>query len=162
MSISTVGSSSQAYGSTTTGSMNQRFKDLQSLDQALQSGSLPDAQSAFAAFQQNLASSNSTQGPFGPNSAATKDVQSIQSALQSGDVSGAQKAVTQLKADLKAGHHGRVGGHHRPPQISTSNDSDTDDSTTSTTTTDFTDPSNLSSPVAQLLRTIGALINQQA
>jgi hypothetical protein len=99
-------------------SFKQRSQDFKALANALQSGDLSSAQSAFAAFQKDLPSSsqasssqaNSSQ-PFGQNSQANKDFQTLQNSLASGDISGAQSAFTALKKDLKSAG-GVQGSHH--------------------------------------------------
>lgn len=165
MSISSVGSANPSYASSASSSITQRFKDLQNLDQALQSGNLSDAQSAFATFQQNLTTSGLNQGPFSSGSAASKDVQSIQSALQAGDLSGAQKAFGQLKTDLRSTHPGKVGGHHRHPQVAVKNDNDADDGSASATSSSPSNSTTSADPAAmvkQLMNIIGGVINHQA
>jgi hypothetical protein len=124
-SISSVASATNPYQTTNQTSYGQSFKDFQAIGSALQSGNLSAAQSALAAFQQNLqsnppsaASSSSssstaaTSGPFGSNTQANTDLQSLTSALQSGNTAQAQQAFTSLQTDLKGSqkthHH-----HHR-------------------------------------------------
>jgi hypothetical protein len=101
------------YQASDPSSFKQRSQDFKALANALQSGDLSSAQSAFAAFQKDLPSSsqaNSSQ-PFGQNSQANTDFQTLQNSLASGDISGAQSAFTALKKDLKSAG-GVQGSHH--------------------------------------------------
>jgi hypothetical protein len=91
----------------------QRMQDFQSLNDALASGNLPGAQSAFATFQQHLQSfamAAQSGPPFAGNAAAATDYQSLQTSLQSGDLSGAQQAFASLKQDMHTG--GAAHRHH--------------------------------------------------
>lgn len=163
MGVSSVGPGNQSYVPPGSASSNQRFKDLQNLDQALQSGNLANAQAAFSTFQQNLSTSNSTQTPSSSNSAVSKDLQSIQSALKSGDLSGAQKAFTQLKADFKSASHARGAGHHHARPVAGSEDQDSDElSSAGGTTSKSGTLQSSTSLTSELLTTLGANINQQA
>lgn len=169
MSISGVSSASFSYP--TSASNSQRPKNpLSDLDNALQSGNLSDAQSAFATFQQGL--QNSSNNPISSNKTLSSDVQSIQSALQSGDMSSAQQAFSKLTTDMRAARpHG--GGHHHgggmppmPPSSSTdstSSTSSTNSSTSSTSTTDSTSSTDpLSALISVLSQVVGGTVNQQA
>jgi DNA-binding FadR family transcriptional regulator len=118
----------------------QRIQDFKSLNDALQSGDLTAAQTAFAAFQKDVqnspqASRNSQLSD--QNTQAAKDLQALQDALKSGDMSAAQQAFASLKQDLKAGH-AHHGHHHR--KVDNKNDGDADDnvqgSDSSSTATD--------------------------
>jgi hypothetical protein len=97
-SISSVSSVTNPSG---TGQLIQDFKAIGS---ALQTGDLPNAQSALATFQQALQSTSQTSAtqPFGKNSQANTDFQSLTTDLQTGDLAGAQKAFSSLQNDLKA------------------------------------------------------------
>jgi hypothetical protein len=82
--------------------------ELQSLGQALQSGNLPAAQTAFTALQKNYQSQNpSTQSATTSNPVAT-DLTNLASALSSGSLSTAQSVYTQLQKDMQT----QGGGHH--------------------------------------------------
>jgi len=175
MSVGSISSGSSPYSANGSSAMNQRMKDFQALGQALQSGNLTSAQSAFAALQQNLSQtsqSSSGQGPLAANSAASKDVQSIQSALQSGDISGAQKAFTQLKTDLQSSqkaHGGHHHGHHAPAV--NDGDGDANDASAASSSTPAPGSTSTSSPTGTpaatsladiLSQLIGGAVNQQA
>jgi hypothetical protein len=131
--ISSVSSATGLYQPANQGSFSQSVQDFQAIGSALQSGDLTSAQSALAAFQQDLPASSQTSSnqPFGANSKANSDYQSLVSALQSGNLSNAQQSFASLQTDLKAtskSHH-----HHHHSSSTTS-------STTaaSSTTTGFT------------------------
>jgi len=83
--------------------IRQDFKQLAS---ALQSGDLPDAQSAYSNIQQVL---QANQGASGSNSGSSGsnllqgDFSTLGQALQSGNLSQAQSAFSQLENDFQAG-----------------------------------------------------------
>jgi hypothetical protein len=108
----------------------QRRADLQQLAQALQSGDLSAAQSAFnalTALSQTGSStaasstastgsaSSSSSGPF-RNPQLAQDFTAIGTALQSGDLAGAQQAFATFQQDLQnvqaSGGHFRRHHHH--------------------------------------------------
>jgi hypothetical protein len=96
------------------------LQDFESLGNALQSGDLSDAQSAFSQLEQDmpglsqlLQSGSSSSSSATQNSPIATALQSLQSSLQSGDLSGAQQAFSSLQQNLQGTsgtHHGR--GHH--------------------------------------------------
>lgn len=93
--------------------------DLQSIEQALQSGDLDSAKSAYAQLQNDapwLAKAANGQATSG--NAPVSNFSALGTALQSGDVAGAQKAFAQLQQTM----HGHRGHHHR----SGGNDADGD------------------------------------
>src|ERR1017187_8646053 len=110
-SISSVASATNPYQTTNRDSFGQSFKDFQAIGSALQSGNLSAAQSALAAFQQNLQSTSpssaastssgsstaATSGPFGSNTKANTDLQSLTSALQSAYTADAIHAFASLQ-----------------------------------------------------------------
>jgi hypothetical protein len=104
-SISSVSSTIDPYQATNQSAFVQFVNDFNAIGNALQSGNLSSAQSALAAFQQDLpgSSQSPSKQPFGNNSQANTDYQGLTSALQSGDLSGAQKAFTNLQNDLEGG-----------------------------------------------------------
>ena len=73
------------------------FSDLAAIGNALQSGNLSEAQSAFATLQQDMGNSS------GQSTTATSgtDLTSLSSALQSGNLSDAQSAFATLMQDLQ-------------------------------------------------------------
>ncbi len=97
------------------------FSDMQQLGQALQSGSLSEAQSAYNNIEQ-LVPSGAQNGPL-----ATA-LSTVGQALQSGNLSGAQQAfagVQQLVQNAISEHHGH--GHH--PHVGVSGGAPTASST---------------------------------
>jgi hypothetical protein len=109
MSISGISSSDNQYSTAVQDAATQRRQDAQALADALKSGDLAAAQSAFASLQALQSSSASGQAQNGQSSgpaAQNSNLQPLAGALQSGDLSGAQAAF----AALQKGHHGH---HHR-------------------------------------------------
>ncbi|MGA0601753.1 hypothetical protein ACO2Q3_13690 [Caulobacter sp. KR2-114] len=132
MSITGV---SQITTQTTQNSAFQRGADaFNSLDQALSSGDLSSAQSAFSTLQ-SLGPQGGKAPPGGGSDPMSKDMAAVSSALQSGDLAGAQKAFAQMKTDMQA-HRGH---HHKPAQDATSTpDSDGDAAAANSTVTTAT------------------------
>ena len=67
-------------------SLSQRAEDFTALHNTLQAGNLAAAQSAFAAFQQDVQKTAQLAGPaslFGPGTQASKDLQNLGNALKS-------------------------------------------------------------------------------
>jgi hypothetical protein len=94
----------------------QAFDDL---GNALQSGDLSDAQSAFAALTQIGA--DGSQGanasrPADPNNPIANDLSAVGQALQSGDLKAAQSAFQKVQRDLQVSHRGRH-HHHRREEV---------------------------------------------
>ena len=128
MSITGVSQSSTQPPSNTT--FQQRNDAFNSLDQALSSGDLSGAQSAFATLQSLGPKDGKGPPPGDGDNPMAKDMAAVSSALQSGDLSGAQTAFAKLKSDMAA-HR----GHHHKPQ-----DAD-DDADATATTASTTSPS---------------------
>lgn len=135
MSISSITSNSDYYqnylinGSTSLKQQGQQ--DFKSLADALQSGDLSGAQSAFAALlqlfpnssspannqTQSAATSSAASSSNGTNS-ITNDLGALGQAIQSGDLAGAQNDFSKLMQDIKligGGHH-----HHHHHKTSAS------------------------------------------
>ena len=146
MTVSNVSTTTNPYSQTIDpSSFKQRRHDFKALANALQSGDLSSAQSAFAALQKDLpnASQASATPPVGQTSQAATDFQTLQSALNSGDLSGAQKAFASLKTDLQSTKGAR--GHHHHRRAGSATDANTGSSSSSSfpssgTTTPVVDP----------------------
>ena len=85
--------------------MARRSEDFTALQATLQAGNLAGAQTAFAAFLQDVQKTAQTAGPaslFGPGTQAGRDLQTLGSALKSADLTGAQKAFAALEQDIQA------------------------------------------------------------
>jgi hypothetical protein len=142
MSVSSISSSTSStdYLASLQTAAQQRFQNMKSLTDSVQSGDLTTAKSALAAVKQDVANapkppqddttdsttdstSSSTSSSSNPMSDA---LSTLETAIDNNDVSGAQSALASL-----APHH-QGGGQGMPPQDSTSS---TD---TTTTTTDST------------------------
>ncbi|HEX7760805.1 MAG TPA: hypothetical protein VF459_14965 [Caulobacteraceae bacterium] len=131
MSITGVSQSSGQTALNT--SFQQRNDAFNSLDQALSSGDLASAQSAFSTLQ-SLAPQGGKGpppggGPGGQDDPMAKDMAAVSSALQSGDLAAAQSAFAALKQDMAA-HKGQR--HNGQPQDSQTAGA-TDNSATSST-----------------------------
>ncbi len=82
----------------------KRHEDFNTLQSALQSGNISNAQSAFAAFLQDVQKISQTAGAaslFGPGTQASKDLQALGNALKSANLTGAQKAFATLQQDIQ-------------------------------------------------------------
>src|SRR5690349_11494920 len=111
MSITSVSSNAAAYQPPQQNGMRQNF---QQLTQAIQSGDLSSAQTAYASLIQALPNqgANAANGAAGQNNPFQQAIQSIGSALQSGNISGAQQALQAFQSQMKGAHH----GHHHHGQ----------------------------------------------
>src|SRR5579863_2873300 len=103
--MSTAAVSSNSLYQQLQGFYPQRQSDAQQLGQALQSGDLAGAQSAFNAIQ-TLGQS----GPFANsepfrNTQREQDFAAIGQALQSGDLAGAQQAFAALQSSFHSQSH---------------------------------------------------------
>jgi hypothetical protein len=126
MNVSNVGSSANPYQANSTGGFRQQMQDFKGLSNALQTGDLSSAQSAFTTLQNDLQSSqtNGKSSPLlDPNTQVGKDFKAVQDALKSGDVKGAQDAFATLKQDFRGTQ--KAGGHPHRHQVY--NDGDADD-----------------------------------
>jgi hypothetical protein len=134
MNVCNCSSASQTYQNTVHQGFLQRMQDFKGLANALQSGDLTSAQSAFDTLQtdlQNAPASSKTSALLDQTTTVGKDLKAVQDALQSGDLKAAQDAFTTLKQDLRGAH--RAHGHHHGHRVG--NDSNADDGTSATTTT---------------------------
>jgi hypothetical protein len=111
MSISGVSSVNSLYVNNMQGGNRQGRQDYLQLAQSLQAGDLAGAQKAFAALQQDMASS-----PLGQQANNAKpistDIQALSQSLNANDLSGAQTALSQLQQDLQTLQVGQAGRHH--------------------------------------------------
>jgi hypothetical protein len=132
MAISSISSASiSPTQSFNPSAIRQAFSQL---GNALQSGDLSAAQSAYTTLSQSPAAQGN--GPF------AQALQQIGQDLQSGDIAGAQKALAALQQQVKGHHHHHHGGG-QPAQAAsnnaaqssntTSNDGDANDATTTAT-----------------------------
>jgi soluble cytochrome b562 len=117
-----------SLNSASLGNIPNNFQQMQGtfqqLTQALQSGNLSAAQSAFTALTKNAPAAGAS-SPNGTNP-MTADFQALGQALQSGNVSNAQAAFSKLQSDAQAlatpsTHHHRR--HHNDSGESTSGSS---------------------------------------
>ncbi len=120
-------------------SQSSTKSDFQNLGQALQSGNLTAAQSAFAALQKDYQSQNSqSTSTSGANSPVSSDLTTLANALNTGNLTTAQAAFSQLQKDQQAGtgghhhHHGAMGGAVQAvvSQLSSSSSSPSSNSST--------------------------------
>ena len=106
---------------TAVSSMTQCSQDFTTLQSTLQAGNLASAQTAFAAFLQDVRKTAQMAGPaslFGPGTQTSKDLQTLGSALKSADLAGAQRAFATLEQDIQIAGQSRNGlpttRAHRP------------------------------------------------
>jgi outer membrane protein assembly factor BamD (BamD/ComL family) len=118
MNISAISSTSSTSSTQTQSIFQKRAQDLKDLQDALKTGDLSGAQTAFAALQKDLPS-NPAAVQKNQNSPGAKDFQALQTALQSGDLSGAQQAFANLKQDVQSAHKGHH--HHHQDNGSSAN-----------------------------------------
>jgi hypothetical protein len=141
---SSVASTASTASTSTTGSAstagNAIAGDWSALGQALQSGDLNSAQSAFSKLEQDLQSSaqraghrhhhhdvdqaqsvysamqggnaNAATGTGNSTNTVGNDISALQKALQSGDTASAQNLLAQLQNDLQASGQMQGHGHH--------------------------------------------------
>jgi len=112
------------------GSYSTFFSDIQQLGQALQSGNLSDAQSAYNNAEQ-LVPSGAQNGPLATALSA------VGQALQSGNLSGAQQAFSSVQHAVQtvlSEHHGH--GHHEHVGVSGTAPSASSTPTSSSTSSD--------------------------
>jgi hypothetical protein len=114
MSVDPVsGASPNTYESPLAG----RRQKLDALENALQSGDLESAQTAFAALQPQSAQSASI-GAVGANARNqfASDLHAIGQALKAGDLTGAQQAFALMRQHRHHGHHHGAGANKTPSQ----------------------------------------------
>ena len=126
MSITSISNNSQYLSPLQL--LNQPKQDLTSLGNALNSGDLAGAQTAFSAFQQDL---QKIQAGTQSGTTPAKDFQTLQDALSSGDLAGAKKAFDTFMQDVqhtKRRHHYH---HHRNDGSTTAGSASTGTDTSS-------------------------------
>jgi hypothetical protein len=148
MNISSISNQTTAqYQPSLEGPFKQRFQDFRALQSALQSGNLSDAQSAFAAFQNDIQNGSKDPGTLGngtQQAQTAKDLQALGDALKSGDVAAAQKAFATVKQDMQAMRGQHHHGHHKAA-------SDGDAKTVTATTAATTASTNSTSTILNAL-----------
>ena len=94
-----------------------RRQKLDALENALQSGDLESAQTAFAALQPQSAQSASI-GAVGANTRNqfASDLQAVGQALKAGDLTGAQQAFALMPQHRHHGHHHGADANKTPSQ----------------------------------------------
>jgi hypothetical protein len=123
--------------------LKQRMEDFKALGQALQSGDLKGAQSAFQALENDIQQSQAamqSSSAAGQNNPIAQDMNTIQQALQSGNLDAAKQAFQDLQQRLAA-HHGHH--HHHHAAAATSGTADNDAGTS----------------ISQLLQSLGNALN---
>jgi soluble cytochrome b562 len=106
------GASSYAWSSSTDLSqartdIQQNSQNFKSLRDALQSGDLASAQSAYSTLQQQIQSASQTVGQnlFDSKSSVGKDFQAIGTSLQAGNLGEAQKDFNTFRQDIRTARH---------------------------------------------------------
>jgi hypothetical protein len=105
MTINSLSSPSGSYQIQTLTPQDAFNRSYQAMDTALKSGNLADAQTAFAALQNNFKVGGQLPAA---DSKVGKDLLTLQKALQSGDTTSAQTALDAVKQDVqsvKVKHH---------------------------------------------------------
>jgi hypothetical protein len=108
MSSLSVNSLTNPYQAYAQNASNQQQSTFQTLSNALSSGNLSAAQTAFASIQQSNQNQSGQQSNQS-NSSVNNDIQSLANALNSGNVGSAQQAFAQLQKDMQTQ---QVSGHH--------------------------------------------------
>jgi hypothetical protein len=109
MSLSVNSVTSQAYAQSPS---SQSQSSYQSLANALQSGNLTAAQTAFATFEQSFQDQTGNQTASASHSnTINNDLQSLSNALNSGNLTSAQQAFAQLQKDMTTEQTGRHRHH---------------------------------------------------
>jgi hypothetical protein len=107
-SISAVTANTDPYASNVQPNSKQLKSDFKALAEALQSGSLTDAQQAIATLKKdapNLFNADTSQA-----NSASDPLTTLANALQSGDLKSAQTAFASLQQKVSGHHHHH---HHR-------------------------------------------------
>ena len=132
MTVSNSSAVTNPYQAIATNGFRQKMKDFKNLSDALQSGDITSAQSAFKTLQTDLQAKQAN-GKTSPlldeTTAAGKDFKALQDALKSGDVKAAQDAFATLKSDVRKTHGSQH--HHK-----VDNDGDADDGGAAVSNTD--------------------------
>ena len=97
MSISAISSSTASYQTNQASSMNVMKKNFENLGNALSSGSIDDAKTAFAQIQKNAPASNGKTNPM------SEDMDALGKALESGDLKSAQSAYSKIQDKISQG-----------------------------------------------------------
>jgi hypothetical protein len=169
MNVSSVTSANSLYQPPYQTGFGQGPQDFESLANALQSGSLTGAQSAFSSLQKDLpglsqllqTGSSSSPSPAQNNPIATA-LQSLQSALQSGDLSGAQQAFANLQQGLQGAGAAHRRHHHHNHNTSGTNGTNATNPANQTRAADSDGDSDGSSRTASSSSVIAQLLNVQA
>jgi|SRR5208337_882366 len=103
MSVSAVSLTDSSYQTNLQTAFTQVQNDFKQLGQALQSGDLAGAQSAFATLQQDMQSIGQSQ-----SGQQQSNLSALANALQSGDLEAAQKAFAALQPKHHHHHSGRA------------------------------------------------------
>jgi hypothetical protein len=102
--------------------VKQRVTDFKSLTDAMNSGNLAGAQSAYTALQNDatFGGQDPTAQLFGPNDQLNSDFKSLGDALSSGNMDDAKKAFAKLQQDMQAARNAQQakrGHHHHKPAV---------------------------------------------
>jgi len=131
MSIDSISPSYSPYQTNETQNpFLQIRKNVEQMGQALNSGDLTAAQTAYSSLRQLLPSSTADQEQTGQQvnqSAFSADFDALGQALQSGDLAKAQEAFARLQQDAQSaqkGHH----HHHHHKAVASQNSASSSDS----------------------------------
>ncbi|MES2309538.1 MAG: hypothetical protein V4507_11845 [Verrucomicrobiota bacterium] len=117
---------------------SQRKQAFDSLTQAINSGDISAAQTAYAQLQKLQNGGSSSQDSHSNDSSknpGAQDFEALGTALKSGDLNAAKEALTKLQQDIKTkGPH--RGHHHKPPANGDQEDGASPSSTSSSSSTE--------------------------
>ena len=129
MSVQGINASTNPYVPNTQAGSVSAVSEFKNLVQAIQSGDLKTAQSAYSQLQglvgnNQVSQSTSTTQSASPQNQLSSDFAAIGKALQSGDMNSAQSALKKLGEDLqsarKTHRHHHHHGAHAPSDATTS------------------------------------------
>ena len=142
MSVESISSSQNFYQPNVQNNGKQFRQSFNDLAQALQSGDLSGAQSAFSELQQlrqSFQSAHHGQGKGNDKNGPLKsDIAALDQALQSGDISKAQEAFKKLQSDMQAMRK----NHHQHQTTGVQNQADINATTPLTNSTSDADGDN--------------------
>jgi len=133
-SITSVSSSANPYQTDTQNAWQQRVQDFKSLQSALKSGNLSNAQQAFASLQKDMPElAQAANGASSQTSQSSNPFLALQNALSSGNLPAAQQAFSTMQQSMQSAGVGGAGRHHHHHGGSTDSASQTASATSSNT-----------------------------
>jgi spore coat protein CotF len=143
MDISSCSSATSPYYTKASSNYQASMKDFSALADAVNSGDLSSAKSAFTQFQNDLKNTKGLNSLLNSDTQAGKDYKTLQDAFTSGDMSAVKTALQSLQQDLTKVQGSKHHHHHHHHQETQSTD-------TTTTNTSSTDSSSSSPPAKSI------------